>query len=73
MYGKSPKSRPKKIPNKMPGVSPIPKPKFADMNMSVSNPLRGMVKTVRATTKGSTSNKEANKLNQVLGNFSSND
>jgi len=71
MYGESPKPRPKKIPKRMPGVSPIPKPKPADMNMSVSNPLRSLVKTVRATTRGSMSDKEAKKINQITGNYSS--
>lgn len=73
MYGKSPKSRPKKIPKKMPGVSPTPRPKPGMMNEMMGNPLRGMVKTVRATTGGAMTKREANKLNQVLGNFSSKD
>lgn len=71
MYGKSPKSRPKKIPKRMPGVSPTPRPKLGMMNEMMGNPLRGLVKTVRATTRGSMSDKEAKKINQVTGNYSS--
>lgn len=64
---KMPKVSPKSSP--LPTVFPTPRPTSGGMNESMGRMIK-TGKTVRATTRGSTSDKEKKFINQFLGNYS---